>query len=130
MSLIDRSPDPELVHAANGYLHAFGGRDRIRPGQVETYLRWLGNDPMRHPTLTALRAHNFSLEQVAGRPGYRRREPAMIGINRALIAWAKDRRASGDEFRDAHVWMRGLVSTALALDDRRNGTTRHVSSAT
>ena len=118
-SLVNRFPDPELVEAANRYLHAFGGKDKIRPGQVSTYLRWLGSDPMSHPTIAALRRARVDLEAVAGRPGLMREEPLLANVNRTFVDWTARRRAEGDHFPEAHVWVRGFVSTALALEERR-----------
>jgi hypothetical protein len=115
---VDRSPDADLVAAANGYLHAFGGRDEIRPGQVATYLRWLGSDPMSHPTLVSLRRAKLDWRDLAGRPGLRREEPMLASIDREFVRWTAERRAAGDEFPNAHVWIRGFVATALAVEDR------------
>jgi hypothetical protein len=121
---VDRFPDPELVEAANRYLHAFGGRDEIRAGQVNTYLRWLGSDPMSHPTIAALRRAHIDLEAVAGRPGLVREEPMLANVNSNFVDWAARRRAAGDPFPKAHIWIRGFVSTALALEERREAARR------
>jgi hypothetical protein len=121
---IDRAADPELVAAANRYLHAYGGRDEIRSGQVRTFLRWLGRDPMSHPTLESLRRARIDWTEVAGRPGLLRRDAALWSIDQEFIRWTDERRAAGDEFPNAHVWLRGFVSTALAVEDRRAGRSR------
>jgi hypothetical protein len=115
---VDRSPDADLVAAANDYLHAFGGRDEIRLGQVRTYLGWLGSDPMGHPTLASLRRAKLDWREVAGRPGLRREEPMLANIDREFVRWTAERRAAGDEFPNAHVWLRGFVATALAVEAR------------
>jgi hypothetical protein len=112
---MDRAPDPALVAAANRFLHAFGGKDEIRAGQVSTYLRWLGSDPMSHPTLASLTRAKLDWHEVAGRPGLRREEPMLASIDREFVRWTAERRAAGDEFPNSHVWLRGFASTALAV---------------
>jgi hypothetical protein len=121
---VDRSPERELVAAANRHLHAFGGRDKINTSQVATYLRWLGGDPMSHPTLASFSRAKLDWREVAGRPGLRREEPMLASIDREFVRWTTERRAAGDQFPKAHVWIRGFVATALAVEERR-GNQRH-----
>jgi hypothetical protein len=113
---LPREPDPELVAAANRYLHAGGGRDAIRPGQLATYLRWLGAES-QHPTLAALRGVGVDLRDVAGVPGLRRSKPELARIDAEFVPWAQQRQAR-EGFPKAHIWIRGFAATALAVEDR------------
>jgi hypothetical protein len=121
---IDARADPGLVAAANRYPHAHGGRDEIRATQVGTYLRWISQDPADHPTRGRSGAPGLTLQTWLGFR-LRRTEPVLARIDDEFVRWAQALRAAGQDFPRSHIWIRGFVATALAVEDRdRSGADR------